>query len=338
LPLGSKGTVQIRLNGIQVALLNATSKDGEKAEHAAIQIPVSLLYPRNTLDIEFRHQAARSGGRQPVGQVLGTSALDLSEIPNFTQLPRLDLFANAGFPFTRSADLQQTAVLLPTAATPEQVSLYLDLLGFFGAQTGYPSVQVKVVDANQATQTDRDLLIIGSMKDNALPQGWQSYSPLKESSGGFVLNSAEGLLGRLDTLSWTRSGRERSRLNDALASDPPEVVLEGFASPSGNGRSVVSISANSIRGSEEFIDALATAAGQAEITGSVSLYQGGKFRSFRIGGGDYYLGSLGHREMFNYQVAKRFTVLPFLIVSLAIVLGYLAHRWLERHAALRVKA
>jgi len=334
----AKATIQVRLNGVQISLLTLASKENDKLKHAAIQVPVSLLYPRNTLDIEFRHPVTRGSARAPQVQILSASALDLTDVPNFTELPRLDLFSKAGFPFTRTADLGNTAVLLPANATPELVALYLDLMGFFGAQTGHAALRVSVIDAHQAGDAGRDLLVIGSGRDSILPTAWTDAAPLQEVGGGFAPAAPNGLFGRLERLGWTRAGREQNRLAEMLASDAPELALQMYASPVGGGRSVVTISPVSTGVSEAFVDALATAAGTSEINGSVSLYRNGKFHSFLTSRGDYFLGTLGYRELFNYQIARRFALLPVLIVLLAVMLGRFASNWVERKAALRVQA
>ena len=110
----------------------------------------------NTLQVQFYFVPAGAdpcapGGRSS-GQILDSSYLDLGGAVHYTELPNLRLFAKAGFPFTRMADLSQTAVLLPSAAGPEVTGLYLDLMGYFGAQTGYPALRVQVVSPADAAQ------------------------------------------------------------------------------------------------------------------------------------------------------------------------------------------
>src|SRR5690606_8638559 len=97
----------------------------------------------------------------PVGEVLRDTRLDLGDAPHFARMPRLDLFANAGYPFTRRADLAETAVVLPASPSIEQVGLFLDLLGFFGRQTGYPALLADVSLGGQGV-ADKDVLLIGS--------------------------------------------------------------------------------------------------------------------------------------------------------------------------------
>ncbi|MBL8212404.1 MAG: UDP-forming cellulose synthase catalytic subunit [Bryobacterales bacterium] len=331
---GTKANLQVRMNGIQVSLLSVPARESGKVQHAMLQVPVSLLYPRNTLDLDFRYQASPGSTAPPTAQVLPTSALDLTDVSTFTALPRLDLFAKAGFPFTRRADLRETAVVLASNATPEQTGLYLDLMGFLGAQTGHPAVAVRVIEAREAASVDRDLLVIGAGNES-LPAILGS-APLTMRQGAFRPTEAGGLQ-QLDSLGWTRSGREQDRLFDALAGDAPDAILQGYASRVRNGRSVVTIAAPTLAGSETFVEGLAAAAQTVQVAGSVSVYQNGKFQSFHIGRDDAYLGSLGSWEMFHYLVARQFLWMPVVIVLLALVLGSLSHQWLERRAALRVK-
>ncbi len=61
-------------------------------------------------------------------------------------LPNLEIFANAGYPFTRKADLSDTAVVLPDIPSTDEIELFLTLMGHFGAQTGYPVLNVTVTN------------------------------------------------------------------------------------------------------------------------------------------------------------------------------------------------
>ena len=85
-------------------------------------------------------------------------------------MPNLELFANAGFPFTRFADLSQTRIVLPSRATPEELALYLSLLAYFGEQTGYPVLRVQVGDSS-ALGEDADYLILGTPDDQPATKG-----------------------------------------------------------------------------------------------------------------------------------------------------------------------
>ncbi|WP_204303525.1 cellulose biosynthesis cyclic di-GMP-binding regulatory protein BcsB, partial [Stenotrophomonas maltophilia] len=67
-------------------------------------------------------------------------------------------FANAGFPFSRLADLSQTLVLVNQKPQPAQVSALLNALGVIGAQTGYPALAFTLSDDwSQAKDRDDDI-------------------------------------------------------------------------------------------------------------------------------------------------------------------------------------
>src|SRR5208337_1273685 len=63
---------------------------------------------------------------------------------HYAPLPNLELFANAGFPFTRLADLSETTVVLPSAPSEQEIETFVTLMGHFSRQTGFPALRVTV--------------------------------------------------------------------------------------------------------------------------------------------------------------------------------------------------
>ncbi|VEB03873.1 cellulose synthase regulator protein [Klebsiella pneumoniae] len=57
------------------------------------------------------------------------STIDFSKYYHFIALPDLRVFANAGFPYSRMADLSDTLVVVPKAPTQGQVATLLQALG-----------------------------------------------------------------------------------------------------------------------------------------------------------------------------------------------------------------
>ncbi|MCV4819924.1 cellulose biosynthesis cyclic di-GMP-binding regulatory protein BcsB, partial [Escherichia coli] len=83
----------------------------------------------------------------------------------------LRVFANAGFPYSRMADLSDTLVVVPKAPTQGQVATLLQALGGIGSQTGLAAINLQMTDdGNQIKNKDADLLLIGaipsSLKDD----------------------------------------------------------------------------------------------------------------------------------------------------------------------------
>src|SRR5260370_16682258 len=97
------------------------------------------------------------------GAILRDSYLDLLGYPHYAPMPNLEIFANAGFPFTRFADLAQTTVVLPAAPTEQEIEMFVTLMGHFGRQTGFPALRVAVADAaTLASGAKTDFLLIAT--------------------------------------------------------------------------------------------------------------------------------------------------------------------------------
>ncbi|MCP5592187.1 cellulose biosynthesis cyclic di-GMP-binding regulatory protein BcsB, partial [Klebsiella pneumoniae] len=86
------------------------------------------------------------------------STIDFSKYYHFIALPDLRVFANAGFPYSRMADLSDTLVVVPKASTQGQVATLLQALGGIGSQTGLAALNLQMTDdGNQIKNKDADL-------------------------------------------------------------------------------------------------------------------------------------------------------------------------------------
>jgi cellulose synthase (UDP-forming) len=116
------------------------------------ELPAAVF--ANTMQVQFYGvpvaAKACDGSNHFTATISKGSYLDMGGAAHLVSLPNLLLFANAGFPFTRYADLGSTAVVLPPVADrgPE-MSLYLDLMAYFGAQTGFPALRVRVAHSGE---------------------------------------------------------------------------------------------------------------------------------------------------------------------------------------------
>jgi cellulose synthase operon protein B len=105
---------------------------------SALLIPAFQLGTDNRLQFQFAFEYDRAGQCQsaftdPVrAAVDGDSTIDLSGFPHYAAMPDLALFANAGYPYTRYADLAQTTFVLPASPQRSEVETLLFLLGRAG--------------------------------------------------------------------------------------------------------------------------------------------------------------------------------------------------------------
>jgi len=139
--------------------------DASKAQTAHVSIPPWAIYGANTLGfyLESRPIGRRdcSGMTQDLRMSIDPdSTIDLTRAYHYTQLPNLAYFANSGFPFTRMADLSDTAVVLPASHSEGTETAFLDLMGMIGASTHFPVSGLTVLHADAVTDTETRNLIV----------------------------------------------------------------------------------------------------------------------------------------------------------------------------------
>jgi cellulose synthase (UDP-forming) len=147
-----------------------------------VLLPGFQLASQNQLDFlfELRAKADADCGMLDWSDRTGIdpdSTIDLSRVAHFAAFPNLALFANAGFPFTRHADLATTAFVMPETASPQEVQALLNLLGMMADATGVPPSRYVVVDAAKVEQVaDRDLIVIGLPSNQPLLKQWEAHN------------------------------------------------------------------------------------------------------------------------------------------------------------------
>ncbi len=227
-----KSRISVSLNGKFVASKPMNVESFRGPYRQLIHLPVAGLSPNNTLTIDFNFRAndVDSTAGSTEATVLGDSELEIEGIPHFAEMPRLELYANSGFPFTRLADLAETAVVLPENPNANQVETYLQSLAFFGARTGYPGLRVTVLDPSQiAGVVNKDLLVLSGIDRADLPASWEQAMALRRQDGHFVPTDKRSLQ---SFIPWTRSAQARAGLEERLSGDPhPDAVLQEFVSP-----------------------------------------------------------------------------------------------------------
>lgn len=259
----------------------------------------------------------------------GNSTIDLSAYRHFIAMPDLSVFANAGFPFSRMADLSETLVLVGPNPQPVQVSALLNALGNIGSQTGYPALGFRLSDDwRQAEAQDADVLLIGvlpkEMRDesriNLLLDETRSWvkQPLRQSN-----NLAQ-------TATQLADAQPVSRTD--ITSEGQMAALIGFQSPFHSQRSVVAMLADGTHGYQLLNEALQDSGKRAAMFGSVSVIRDSGVNSLRVGD-IYYVGYLPWWERIWHMLATH-PVLLALVAAVAVVLVALM-LWRGLHALSR---
>jgi cellulose synthase (UDP-forming) len=344
-PLGSGSTLQVYVNGAFVSSTPMPHIDkASNVLETVVPIPIVDLRPfSNTITFQFVFQRASQGNCGAVppanleGAILKDSHLDISGIAHSTVLPNLELFANAGYPFTRDADLANTAVVLPAKPTIEELEVFLALMGHFGAQTGYPALRVTVVDASGMTKDgSKDYLVMGTADDQPALHTLDGSLPLQVDGDNLRILDSRGFL---DRATWWRSKDSDHPQSGKLDTEggAPDALIEGIEWPHGSNRSVVAIVLRDSGAASNFLGAFLSKSQSSEIARSVSVLHGEQFSSYQVGDNLYRVGKIA----FVTRVEAVFQDAPWLVAAVTVIFCFLMaaliQAVLRRHARLRLQ-
>ena len=199
---------------------SSPAKKSRGSHSVNIAIPIVNLRPfSNSMRFRFTFQLLKGGncnttipGNQ-IGAILRSSYIDLQGLPHWASMPNLELFSNAGFPFTRYADLSQTTVVLPDEPSSQEIETYLTMMGHFGAETGFPALRVTVAGP-EALQSgaDQDFLVIATGQTNGDVGRLASEMPVTFGDNSLKVQDTRGFFAAVHNMWW------RIPANDQLSS------------------------------------------------------------------------------------------------------------------------
>lgn len=269
----------------------------------------------------------------------GDSTIDVSGFPHFIAMPNLAAFGNAGFPFTRLADLAGTAVVMPDNAGPDDVANMLAMFGRMGASTGFPALRARVIQAAQVDQfADRDLVVLGSRRSQPLFTRWAEHLPVGEGAQArrFTLSD---WLARKAPFFFSPDARRTDLPTTAEVAVRPEagdVLLMGFESPLQARRSVVALLAEDPAQASRLFEAWFDPAKLAAFQGSVVLLQRDKVLSM-AGNQTYHVGKLPPLTAMRWFFGNHPLWLAVLVCVVSLLLALVARWLLRRRAAARLR-
>ena len=289
-----------------------------------ISIPALRLGAMNQLRFDFQYMNPMPGGTlencitfQPVQNhvVIGDdSTIDFSDYYHFLPMPDLRTFANAGFPFTRMADLSDTVIVMPKTPSEAQVSTLLNTVGVVGGQTGLAGTSMTIVDeGSQIKSKDADLLLIGS-----IPQQLKDDKHID-----LLVNAAQSWVKTpvrhhdLPSIYMDEDDRQAS-VQTGITSSGPMAAVVGFESPYYKQRSVIALLADSASGYDLLNGALNDSGKRAAMFGSVSVIRESGVSSLRVGD-IYYVGHLPWFERVWFALSNH-PVLLAIFAAISIVL------------------
>jgi len=306
-----------------------------------VRLPTGRLRPYTntlTVDFDFGRGSAPSNAWQ-YAAIHRDSSLDLSGLPHSVVLPRLELFADSGYPFTAWPDLGRSVVVLSQAPTPAEYETLLDLMGFFGAQTGSPATNISVTDAVHLDGVyEKDIVLLGAPSSQPLLSEWASNMPLEVSQDGIQLNSKPEP-SRLLHPEWPFRTADQQKMSDLLASGKPfDLIVENFVSPFRSDRSVVAIAPLTPRGSDAIAAMFTPNAEKGPIYGGLAVAHNGRFQSFLVGTFAYHSGHLDPYQQGSVFLFEHYWLVPLIVVLFAFVVAAWVHEGTEHIAAQRLRA
>ncbi len=349
IPIGPISSAQMRINNAFLGSIPLIpGQEASKRMQVDEPVPVVNLRPfSNSLSFDFTFQLLKKGGCQdttPINMqaaILRDSYLDLSSYPHYAPMPNLELFANAGFPFTRLADLSETTVVLPPTPTEAEIETFVTLMGHFSRQTGFPALRVTVAGAEAAQQGERnDLLIIGSGDDQPAFEKLSNHLLVSMRSGQVQVHDTQGFFVPLLHHAWWKlESNEHTESGDLTAAGEPDVVIEGIKSPFdvGGDRSIVAIHLKDASVFMPFMDTFLQVQQSSDISGSVSVLHGKRFQSFRIGSEVYHVGVLPWWTLVSLWIAEYPYLVAIVVFLLAFLLALWTRQWLRSKARARLK-
>lgn len=308
--------------------LLAKLQDDSLLREAKLMLPLDSLPLQSALQLRFMYDYIKQGDCRDIiidnmrGTIEPDSTLDLSDYEHFIAMPNLGVFQSSGFPFTRMADLAETAVVIPAGASAEEISLLLDLLGRFGDSTGLPASGVSVTQGdNDAELEDKDLLVLATGSNQPLLEHWADWLPAQIN--GRARFELSDLVHRVRHWvdSDSRANLRPARSNLILDGGAAGAYVTGFESPLTSERSVVVIAASAaerlgevsaaLRGGEDY---------EQSLQGSLAVVNGTRINSL-VADEQYHVGELGWFRYLQWLLAHN---LGWMLLLTALGVGLIS--------------
>jgi cellulose synthase operon protein B len=360
LPLSTNSSLNVNVNGefVRSLALDNPSKKVENRNSSRIpffdKVPSyreDLVYMlphqidgRNQLQFHYYFDPVKEGECRDTlpdnlrGAIDPESTLDFSSFPRYSALPNLAFFSKIGFPFTRMADLSETAVVLPEPPNADEIATYLMLVGRMGEATAYPVLRLALVTASEVEKVaQRDLIVIGSAHDQTLMTKWADYLPLVLADGEHRLREPD--IFRRAIYRWEQADLQATPRPDGtlkLKGSGNLTSLMAFESPLQSRRSVVLLHADKATDLLKIADVLLDPERNKNVQGDFVLVDEKGDSHAKIGE-TYYLGSLPLSIHLRWAFSNHPLLVSVLGILICILLAAIMYRALRQIAAKRMR-
>jgi hypothetical protein len=340
LPVNKPSSWQSMLT--MVPKLNELLPDKSLSMETRLNVPMYAVAHQSQMQLNFKYDYNKEGECRDIivdnmrGAIEPDSWIDISGYQHYLAMPNLAAFSGSGFPFTRLADLSETAVILPDAPSLQEYTTYLGLMGRLGQSTGYPATAVSVARAGQIDNfAGKDLLLIASGDNQPLLKSWRNAMQVQPNSKqslkffGIDFNPFHWALP-------SAVAAQQSLTATLFEGATPRAVMLGFESPLSRGRSAVLIWGAQ---PDDLSEALLAMSDEDEfvsqIKGAVSVIRGKSIDSV-VSDSAYFVGSLPWITKIRWRLSENLPL--FLVISLvsAMLLTAMAYGALKSLARKRL--
>lgn len=173
--------INVVVNDKQLRAIQLESVGGSYIDGYKIDIPTHVFKPgTNTISFSpFLNMqglqmcdAVRTDGL--FATIYENSTLYFPPMPHFVELPKVELFALNGFPFTRWPDGYETMIYLPQHDT-ESIETALNVVGMITQKNGFPLFSTQV-EFDEPKGWSGELLVIG--KASSIPKSIMEAAPM----------------------------------------------------------------------------------------------------------------------------------------------------------------
>ena len=330
-------------NGSDDRLLVPLLQSSAARQNQGLVIPAFQLASNNQIQFQFAMEFHRQGLCKEIfvdntrESIDPDSTIDISGFPHYTAMPNLALFANAGYPFTRYADLAETAIVLADPGERAGLEQLFFVLGRLGRQTGAVAVNYQLLDTQQALQARNvDLLLLSGAAADSLLKIWGKDLAL-------VLNAADRNYHQLPLAPPTTLDRGRPVPDSKTQYADVTVRAEGslgaymsFESPNTSGRTVVALAGTDSDAADSLLNVLEDEGKVPAIRGELAIVRAGTVQSFQ-GSHIYYVGSLSWWQWLWFHVSGHPVLLTLASLVAAIAVALWIYGWLQRLVARRLE-
>ncbi len=299
---------------------------GDQGRGAKVALPPYLIYGQSQLQFYFDLQVRdHASCGVPPGELRSAidldSTADFSKLHRFTQMPNLAFLAQSGFPFTKYADLSETAVVLSPDFREADLEALFGLMGLFGAKTGYPGTRVEILfPGDVRAAADRDILLIGTFDSQPLFADWADAAPVRFSGDIAEIQTRRGPEKLLGAFTSAASDRLDGPARISAPMQSLSSILTSYESPLKARRTVVAMMASTGDGLLEVSRALRSPTRAAEVQGDLITVTDSDISAYLVAR-PYHVGRLPPVTHVQWWLSENVMVLNgALVTSTALML------------------